>query len=73
MDKYIDVAALSKVLVISLLLGAGIPAVFALGVRSLAPSEGGSRGLHVTGAVICFAICVAAVVAGVLRLALGGK
>jgi len=73
MDTYIDVAALSKVLVISLVLGAGLPAVFALGVRALAPSEGGSRALHVTGAAICFGICVAAVVAGVLRLALGGR
>lgn len=73
MDKYIDVAALTRVLVISLVVGAGIPAVFALGVKSLAPAEGSSRALHVSGAVLCFGICLVAVAFGIIRLTMGGK
>ncbi|WP_029288902.1 hypothetical protein [Cellulomonas sp. HZM] len=73
MDAYIDVAALTKVVVISLLVGAGVPALFAVGVRALTPVEGGARPpLRVTAAVVCFALCAAAVVAGVLKLVLAG-
>jgi hypothetical protein len=38
-----------KVLVASLILGAGLPALFALGVRSLAYGSGGEAEVHETG------------------------
>ena len=74
MSSYIDVAALSKVVVVSLLLGAGIPAIFALGVRALAPVEvGESRSpVRVGAAVLCFAVCLAAITYGVYRLVATG-
>jgi hypothetical protein len=81
MDSYVDVAALSKVLVVSLLFGAGIPALFAVGVRALAPAADGADGTpgarpgparRAVG-VLCFAVVVAAVVLGVVRLVTGSK
>lgn len=75
MNDYIDFAALGKVVSISLLLGAGIPLIFALGVRALAPVEGSTTRspARLTVATLCFAVCLAAVVFGVYRLiATGG-
>jgi hypothetical protein len=70
----IDVPALARVLAVSLLVGAGLPALFALGVRALAPAEGrASRSaLRVTGATLCFAVCAAAVLYGVYRIVATG-
>jgi hypothetical protein len=39
-----------KVLVASLILGAGLPALFALGIRSLAYGAGGDAEVHTSGA-----------------------
>jgi hypothetical protein len=48
--------------------------VFALGVRALAPVEGGTSrsGVRVGAAVLCFAVCLAAVAYGVYRLVATG-
>ncbi|ROS74358.1 hypothetical protein [Cellulomonas sp. PhB143] len=47
MDQWIDLEALGKVAVASLLFGAGLPLLFALGIRALAgrpvPAAGGAR------------------------------
>ena len=74
MSSYIDIAALTRVVLVSLLVGAGIPAIFALGVRALAPVEvgAGRSRLRVGGAVVCFAVCVAAIAYGVYRLVATG-
>lgn len=40
MDKYIDVSALWQVVVASLVVGAGLPALFALGLRGTFQAEG---------------------------------
>ena len=58
-----------KVLLASLLLGAGLPAVFALGLRSLAWGAGGDAEVsharpHPVGRVLA-AVCFAVVVLGV--------
>jgi hypothetical protein len=42
--------AIWKVLLASLILGAGLPALFALGIRSLAWGAGGDAEVHGTGA-----------------------
>ncbi|MEE2034507.1 hypothetical protein [Rhodococcus chondri] len=67
--------SLWQVVLVGLLLGAGLPALFALGVRSLASGRGvdsatetGPRPLGIAGAVVCFGIVLIAVVAGILLL-----
>lgn len=67
-----------KVLLVSVVLGAGIPALFALGVRGVAMGNGamttGERpkpfGKVLAG--VCFAIVVAAVVIGLLVIVSSG-
>lgn len=66
-----------RVLVIGLVLGAGLPAVFAFGVRSMAYGQGGDAEVHGAGtgpaphplgrlvAVLCFATVLAVVGLGI--------
>jgi len=89
--------ALWQVLLVGLLLGAGLPALFALGLRSLNTGRtvtvgsggGGGSGygshtmpradtskpspLGLAGAIICFAVLVAAVVFGIVVIIFGNK
>lgn len=67
----IDWVSLAKVVAVGLVFGAGLPALFALGVRSLAgpgskAEAGGRVPWRVALAIVCFAVVVAAVVAGVI-------
>ena len=67
--------ALWQVLLVGLVLGAGLPALFALGMRSLAAGRtvtadgqtfaGPATAAGKAGAVICFGICIAAVLFGI--------
>ena len=69
--------ALWKVTVAGLLLGAGLPIVFAVGVRlwsaaDTVPAEGGAAQRNysiLAGAYVCFALIVAAIVTGILYTA----
>ena len=77
-----ELSALLEVLIAGIVLGAGLPALFALGVKSLntgrvvvadgpdgevsKPSTAGS-----VGAGICFAVCVLAVLFGIVVLIWG--
>lgn len=71
-----------RVLVASLIFGAGLPAVFALGIRGLASAEGGeayaagtARSPHAAGrvaAAVCFVIVVAGVALGITIIAATG-
>ncbi|WP_416983030.1 hypothetical protein [Streptomyces sp. T028] len=66
----IDWAALGSVFGVSLVVTVGLVALFTLGVMGLsrqerASAEGGSAGLAVTGAYVCFAACAAAVAYGI--------
>lgn len=71
-----------QILVLGILLGAGLPAVFAVGLRALSPSDvdasDGSTTLgRVTPArkvlgVLCFAVVGAAVVAGIVVIVASG-
>jgi len=77
--------ALWQVLLVGLLLGAGLPALFALGLRSLntgrtvtvggggyaSPDSSKPSPLGLTGAVICFAILIAAVIFGIIVIIFG--
>ncbi|SDD65149.1 hypothetical protein [Rhodococcus tukisamuensis] len=74
MDLLVTTAnSLWQVILVGLLLGAGLPALFALGLRSLAAGSDVAadgtvtrRPLAVAGAVACFAIIVIAIVVGIL-------
>ncbi len=73
-------AAIWKVLLASLLIGAGLPALFALGVRAMAYGVGGeaetSRATgHPAGkvlAILCFSIVLAAVATGITIIVAAG-
>jgi hypothetical protein len=66
-----------KVLLAGLVLGAGLPTIFALGVRSMAYGQGGEAEVHAAGltpaphplgrviGLFCFLIVVAAVALGI--------
>jgi hypothetical protein len=69
-----------KVLLVSLLLGAGLPAVFALGMRSLAWGAGGDAEVsharpHPAGralAIVCFTVVVVGIVLGITYIVASG-
>lgn len=80
--------ALWQVLLVGLLLGAGLPALFALGLRSLntgrtvtagaggyGSPQSGSRPspLGLAGAVVCFGILILAVLFGIVVIIFGNK
>jgi hypothetical protein len=67
-----------KVLVVGVILGAGLPALFAVGVRSMAYGQGGNAERHAAGSAgpaahpagrlvagLCFLVVVLAVVLGI--------
>jgi hypothetical protein len=75
--------ALWQVLLVGLLLGVGLPALFALGVRSLNGARHlvsvGPAGEEITkpstagiaGAIVCFGLCVLAVLFGIVVIVFG--
>ena len=78
MDGWLDVGALVKVLVFGIIAGAGLPALFAVGVRSQAVGAGTIDGQHLAGdrrplltavSYACFALVLLAIVTGVLFVA----
>ena len=83
MSTWIDYTALWEIVVVGLLAGAGLPAVFALGLRALsAPGRGrGGTGAGAAGgaspagiavAALCFAIVLAAIGYGIFIIVASG-
>jgi len=82
MSSWINLDALWQIIVVGLLCGAGLPTVFALGLRALnAPGAsiqpvgsdqivGGSR-IGQAVAVLCFAVVLAAIAWGIYLIAAG--
>ncbi|WP_345439489.1 hypothetical protein [Microbacterium gilvum] len=60
-----------QVLVVGLLLGAGLPALFALGMRLLAAAPEHGPAPARAGAWTCFALCIVAAVAGIVVIVFG--
>lgn len=68
------------VLFVGILLGAGLPTIFALGIRALSYGVGGAADIeahepHLVGKVLaglCFAVVIAAVIAGVGAIVASG-
>ena len=76
MDTWLNVGALWRVLVYGLIAGAGLPILFAVGIRAQAVGAGeatdshaGRRPLATGLAYLCFALVAIAVVVGVLFVA----
>jgi len=80
MSSWVDFTALGKILVVGVLAGAGLPALFAVGVRFLSVPTGGSTdraprpsdnptGLILAG--LCFAVVVAAIGYGIYLIVTG--
>jgi hypothetical protein len=80
-SSWINLDALWKIVVFGLLLGAGLPALFAIGLRALSGTEsaeaaGGSTGAATAGvglaakafAVLCFAAILAAIGWGIYEI-----
>ncbi len=65
-----SVAPIWKVLLVGLVLGAGLPALFAVGIRLNAPSANGGAVsvLNRAGSTVCFAIIAVVVVVGLIIL-----
>lgn len=73
MSDFIEVRALVNVIVIGLIAGAGVPALFALGVRALAgPGSRDDVGrrprTRVATAIVCFAVVVSAISYAILAI-----
>ncbi len=70
----IFIGSIWQVLAIALLVGAGLPAIFALGIRAMAAGAGGSAEVQ-TGqspnpaarvlGILCFAVVIGAIVLGI--------
>ncbi|WP_062527033.1 hypothetical protein [Demequina rhizosphaerae] len=77
MSEFVEWGALGQVVLFGLLVGAGLPAMFALGVRSLAgPGARGEDGqvplVRRVVAYACFSTVVLAVLGAVAYIAAGG-
>lgn len=77
MNEFVEWGSLLNIVVFGLLVGAGVPAVYALGVRAVknvgARDDAGRLPLwRKAVAVLCFGVCVAVVVTGVVFIAAGG-
>lgn len=76
-SSWINLDALWKIVVVGVLLGAGLPALFAVGLRALGPSSvsAGSGDAAAAGnlagkavAVVCFAVVLAGIAWGVYKI-----
>jgi hypothetical protein len=76
-SDYIKWGALAQVLVFGVIVGAGLPALFAVGVRALAgpgarDAAGHRSRARVAAACLCFAVVVGAVTSAIVYIANGG-
>jgi hypothetical protein len=81
----LEFQAIWKILVVGIILGSGLPALFAVGVRSMAFGQGGDAEVSASGvtpatphpigqavAYVCFAIVLIAVVLGITYIVATG-
>lgn len=73
--------AVWKVLAVGLVLGAGLPAIFALGIKSMAYGLGGSAEIDATAkphpvgrvvGILCFAVVAGAILTGITIIVASG-
>jgi hypothetical protein len=77
MTGFIEWGALGKIVVVGLVVGAGLPALFAVGVRSLAgPGSMDAAGqrppFRIALALVCFGVIMGAIVTAIVIIGSGG-
>ena len=77
MSEFIEWSALGNVVFVGILVGAGLPALFALGVRAIASDSARDENGHIPlirrlVAWISFGVAIAASFAGISLLVVGG-
>jgi len=82
MNEWIDWKAVWEIVVVGLLAGAGLPAIFAIGMRAIAlPAKGhpedsdalfGGNPMEIAAATLCFLIVLAAVGYGIYIIVKSG-
>ena len=74
MTTFVEWDALAKIVIFGVLIGAGLPALYAVGVRSLdSASRNPARAKALTaGAYTCFGAIVAAILYALYFIAIGG-
>ncbi|MGI5187184.1 hypothetical protein ACQEVI_03465 [Promicromonospora sp. CA-289599] len=75
MSGIIEWGALGQVVLVGLLVGAGVPALFALGLRLLTLPAGAGvapGSVRRLGGYLCLALCVGAIATGLAFLVSGG-
>lgn len=74
MNTYVEWDALANIVIFGVLVGAGLPALYAIGVRALdSASRNPARATVLrAGAYACFGVVVAAIVFALLFIAAGG-
>ena len=77
MSDFIEWGALGRIVVLGLVVGAGLPTLFAVGVRSLAgPGSRDDHGVRprarVATAATCFAVVLGAIVTAIVIIGQGG-
>jgi len=77
MSQYIEWGALANIMIVGLIFGAGLPTLFAVGVRAIEGpgarhDDGTIRGPRIALAVACLAVVLGSVVAAIIYIAAGG-
>ena len=75
MGSYVEWGALANIVFFGVIIGAGLPTLYALGVRSLdssARAVGRSATLYRAGAYACFAVVVLVILGALAFIAAGG-
>jgi len=77
-STFVQWSALGNILVFGLILGAGVPAIYALGVRAMygpgaVDANGETRVARKVVGFGCFALCAVVAIAGIAFIALGGR
>lgn len=75
MDTYVEWGALGNIVLFGILIGAGLPALYGVGVRALEESAARTdrrATLYRVGAYACFAVVVAAILGALAFIAAGG-
>ena len=74
MTTFVEWDALAKIVIFGVLIGAGLPALYAVGVRSLdSAARNPARARALTaGAYTCFGLIVAAILYALYFIAIGG-
>jgi len=77
MTGFIEWGALGRIVIVGLVVGAGLPALFAVGVRALAgpgsTNDAGQRPrLRLAVALACFAVIVSAIATAIVLIGRGG-